>query len=185
MPLRALYREQDIFFNFNFYFKCISLIFGEILSTTYLESKWGERRGGGGRGVITRRGINKGYEYAKGPSIKSLSVSFLEMGEAEIPKSLLKILRPYQKHGFRWLKVMDSYGFGGILADDMGLGKTLQVITLLLSEKETAEKKETSLIVCPASLIYNWDNVFSGDGYDKKGISECREGNEYATEITN
>ena len=68
VPLMAPYREQDISFNFNFYFKCISQIFGEI------------GRGGGGRGVITRRGINKGYEYAKDPSIKSLSVSFLEMG---------------------------------------------------------------------------------------------------------
>ena len=76
----APYREQDISFSFNFYFKCISQIFGEILSTTYFDSKWGEGRGGGGRGVITRRGINKDYEYAKGPSIKSLSVSFLEMG---------------------------------------------------------------------------------------------------------
>ena len=80
VPLMAPYREQDISFSFNFYFKCISQIFGEILSTTYFDSKWGEGRGGGGRGVITRRGINKDYEYAKGPSIKSLSVSFLEMG---------------------------------------------------------------------------------------------------------
>lgn len=80
---RALYREQDIFFNFNFYFKCISLIFGEILSTTYLRVN-GEKGEVWGHGVITRRGINKGYEYAKGPSIKSLSVSFLEMGEAEM-----------------------------------------------------------------------------------------------------
>lgn len=48
VPLMAPYREQDISFNFNFYFKCISQIFGEILSTTYLDSKWGEGRGGGG-----------------------------------------------------------------------------------------------------------------------------------------
>ena len=51
----------------------------------------------------------------------------------------------------------DSYGFGGILADDMGLGKTVQVIALLLDE---AQKNQASrfLIVCPASLVYNWEN---------------------------
>ena len=50
--------------------------------------------------------------------------------------------------------------FGGILADDMGLGKTLQVISVLLAAKEE-EKKGTSLIVCPASLVYNWGEEFS------------------------
>lgn len=40
-----------------------------------------------------------------------------------------QILRTYQKTGFKWLKNLDDYKFGGILADDMGLGKTIQIIT--------------------------------------------------------
>lgn len=83
----------------------------------------------------------------------------VEDSDFEIPESLRQVLREYQKTGYRWLRTLDSYGFGGILADDMGLGKTIQVITLLLDE---AGKKEhtTSLIVCPASLVYNWQNEF-------------------------
>ena len=64
------------------------------------------------------------------------------------------LLRPYQVDGFKWLKTLSSYGFGGILADDMGLGKTLEVISFLSSDKE----KMPSLIVCPMSLVYNWEN---------------------------
>jgi Superfamily II DNA/RNA helicases, SNF2 family len=88
----------------------------------------------------------------------------LENSDYEIPHSVKNILREYQKEGFRWLKILDHYGFGGILADDMGLGKTIQVIALLLSEKEISIKTphgdnslSTSLIICPASLIYNWE----------------------------
>ncbi|MCB6607667.1 SNF2 helicase associated domain-containing protein [[Clostridium] symbiosum] len=77
----------------------------------------------------------------------------------EPPDEQGSVLREYQKAGFVWMKMLDVYRFGGILADDMGLGKTLQMITLLVSEKE--ERKEdggdcVSLVVCPASLIYNW-----------------------------
>lgn len=76
-----------------------------------------------------------------------------------VPESLKNIMRDYQKDGFKWLKSLHANGFGGILADDMGLGKTLQVLSFILSEKEENKEKQTiSLIVCPASLVYNWQN---------------------------
>ena len=52
----------------------------------------------------------------------------VEDNDFEVPKSLERVLREYQKQGFLWLKTLHANGFGGILADDMGLGKTLQVI---------------------------------------------------------
>ncbi len=84
----------------------------------------------------------------------------IEDSDYEVPESLRSVMRSYQKNGFLWLKTLRENGFGGILADDMGLGKTLQVISLLLVEQqewEAGEKeKRRSLIVCPASLVYNW-----------------------------
>lgn len=79
-------------------------------------------------------------------------------GEIELPKNLNAELRLYQKIGFQWLKNIESYNFGGILADDMGLGKTLQMITMLLSYAQSEKDCRTSLIVCPSSLLLNWEN---------------------------
>ncbi len=78
----------------------------------------------------------------------------------EVPVSMEKVLRPYQTYGFKWLCTLAEYGFGGILADDMGLGKTLQAIAVLLAAKEAGET-DPSLIVCPASLVYNWQEEFA------------------------
>lgn len=75
----------------------------------------------------------------------------------KVPDSLKSILRNYQKVGFRWLKTMAEYGFGGILADDMGIGKTIQMITLLEDEK-LRHPDSISLVVCPSSLILNWQS---------------------------
>ncbi|MBQ5418032.1 MAG: DEAD/DEAH box helicase, partial [Oscillospiraceae bacterium] len=67
-------------------------------------------------------------------------------------------MREYQKYGFRWMKTISAYGFGGVLADDMGLGKTLQSIALMLSAKqEYPDRHIKSLVVCPSSLTLNWE----------------------------
>ena len=77
----------------------------------------------------------------------------------EVPERLRKIMRKYQRNGFRWLKTLEACHFGGILADDMGLGKTLQMISVLLSAKQEGQEG-TSLVISPASLVYNWGEEF-------------------------
>ena len=93
---------------------------------------------------------------------KKLIKEFKTISDADydVPFSLRNVLRKYQAVGYRWMRMLDEYGFGGILADDMGLGKTLQATALLLADHDeyvAGEKPSTSLIVCPASLIYNWE----------------------------
>jgi len=73
--------------------------------------------------------------------------------EVKVPKDIEKILRDYQKEGVYWMYFLKKYGFGGILADEMGLGKTLQALTLLSMNSDL-----THIVICPKTLIYNWDN---------------------------
>ncbi|KAF7764711.1 hypothetical protein PCIT_b0761 [Pseudoalteromonas citrea] len=69
------------------------------------------------------------------------------------------VLRDYQEQGVSWLKFLNRHQLGGILADDMGLGKTLQVIAYFVGQHNTLVTKP-SLIVCPTSLVGNWQNEF-------------------------
>ncbi len=96
-----------------------------------------------------------------------------------IPEGLNAKMRSYQVEGYTWLCFLQQNGFGGCLADDMGLGKTLQTIAVLARAKDLgppealllpssdkpkkqlsifpgAERKRTSLVVVPASLVHNW-----------------------------
>ena len=124
-----------------------------------------------------------GIQTSRDKHFRELIKNFKTVSESdhEVPESLADILRPYQAYGYQWLRMLAACGFGGILADDMGLGKTLQMIAVLLSEKEerdasasvteadTGDQPEevggqsvrgTSLIICPASLVYNWAEEF-------------------------
>ena len=77
----------------------------------------------------------------------------------ELPKNLNASLREYQKLGFDWVKTLDAYGLGGILADDMGLGKTLQMLSVILDYFENVSDEDNKLpvlVVCPSSLSLNW-----------------------------
>lgn len=74
-----------------------------------------------------------------------------------LSKKIKAKLRPYQVSGYNWFQALDDLGWGGCLADDMGLGKTLQTISFLQFLKEK-HKGSTQLVICPTSLIFNWEN---------------------------
>ncbi|MEK7727735.1 MAG: SNF2-related protein [candidate division KSB1 bacterium] len=76
-----------------------------------------------------------------------------------VPEKFQGTLRPYQARGLDWLYFLKEYRFGGCLADDMGLGKTVQTLALLQNEKNLGTQLP-SLIVCPTSVIFNWENEF-------------------------
>ena len=95
--------------------------------------------------------------FNRDDAFRRISRSFHAVKDSEYtpPESLYSILRKYQRDGYRWLRTLDGYGMGGILADDMGLGKTVQVLSYLLAMKEGGQALP-SLIICPASLVLNW-----------------------------
>ncbi|MFG2695772.1 DEAD/DEAH box helicase [Kitasatospora sp. NPDC048407] len=74
----------------------------------------------------------------------------------EPPAALAATLRDYQLRGLRWLDRLTSLGLGGCLADDMGLGKTVQLISLHLLRQQHPDSAGPTLVVCPASLLGNW-----------------------------
>jgi len=137
-----------------------------------------DRFGGASRGVQVGKSLRRLWDNLRHPD----NLDF------EVPQELEPVLRDYQKFGFHWLKTLSHYRLGGILADDMGLGKTIQSIAYIVSEKAPSpgveEERAPSpvLIVCPASLIYNWEReinrfaprlrtvVAAGDPEERSGL---------------
>ena len=73
----------------------------------------------------------------------------------QVPETVQATLRPYQHKGFEWMALLSEIGAGACLADDMGLGKTLQTLCFI-AWKHAQDVNSRHIIVCPASLIYNW-----------------------------
>lgn len=108
-----------------------------------------------GLSLLENNNIDKSDNFIK------LAKSLLEPKEInyDVPEQIQAELRPYQEIGYNWLKSLDAYQFGGVLADDMGLGKTLQSITFIQSKMN--EEAGKYLIVCPSSVLYNWQYEFT------------------------
>ncbi len=80
---------------------------------------------------------------------------FRSIKTVDAPKEVKTILRDYQHKGLDWLNFLREYRLGGILADEMGLGKTLQVLSLIKLDVDQGQKAP-NLVVCPTTLVFNW-----------------------------
>ena len=80
-----------------------------------------------------------------------------EMATVEAPPSFKGQLRPYQEKGLSWLAYLQGFGLGACLADDMGLGKTIELLAFLLHEKEGSPSTGPTLLICPMSVVGNWE----------------------------
>ena len=83
------------------------------------------------------------------------------------PDSFAGTLRPYQERGLAWLSFLSALGLGAVLADDMGLGKTVQLLALLATERAAVtDRPAPTLMVCPMSLVGNWQREAARFGPD-------------------
>ncbi|WP_299410043.1 DEAD/DEAH box helicase [Acaryochloris sp. IP29b_bin.148] len=73
------------------------------------------------------------------------------------PPGFKGTLRPYQARGVGWLTFLEQWGLGACLADDMGLGKTVQFIAYLLHLKNEGRLSGPTLLICPTSVLGNWE----------------------------
>ncbi|MFM9266362.1 DEAD/DEAH box helicase [Tychonema sp. BBK16] len=80
-----------------------------------------------------------------------------EAVNAIAPASFRGELRPYQALGVGWLAFLERWGLGACLADDMGMGKSVQLIAFLLHLQENNTLEAPTLLVCPTSVLGNWE----------------------------
>jgi len=88
-----------------------------------------------------------------------------------VPDAVQATLRPYQRDGLDFLSYTTGLGLGAILADDMGLGKTIQALVWLVREIKRDPDGGPTLVVCPASVLHNWEREAAGFAPELKVLS--------------
>jgi superfamily II DNA or RNA helicase len=118
-------------------------------------------------------------------SFRDKITKFEGVKTAKAPAGFLGELRNYQKEGLTWLRFLEEFETGGILADDMGLGKTIQILAFLLGRTKKKKGKRPHLVVTPKSLAFNWIDEaqkfapglkvvrYAGSGRDQAEIMEA------------
>jgi len=96
------------------------------------------------------------YDFDYDEAFAKIISNFTKVEDIALPEKLCGTLRPYQIVGYKWLYTNVNKGFGCCIADDMGLGKTIQVISLILQLKAEGKLKKPVLVVCPTTLMGNW-----------------------------
>ncbi len=99
-------------------------------------------------------------DWQSNAELRNLSeklTSFQALNHVPIPSEVRAELRHYQQDGLNWLMFLREFGLGGVLADDMGLGKTLQTLACIQAEKAAGRLSAPALVVCPTTLIANWE----------------------------
>lgn len=123
------------------------------------------------------------YDFDYDEAFAKIISDFTRVEDIELPKNLEGELRAYQVVGYKWLYTNVDKGFGCCIADDMGLGKTIQVISLILKLKEQGRLKKPVLVVCPTTLMGNWERelenfspsleVFKYHGFEREFDTKC------------
>ena len=103
-------------------------------------------------------------------AIRARIATFSAPTPADPAASFHGVLRPYQREGLGWLRMLDVIGAGGCLADDMGLGKTVQVLAQLDQRRGKGRK---SLVVAPRSLLFNWRSEASSFAPDLRVLEHA------------
>ena len=110
---------------------------------------------------LDETGLERFGGAAQASMLRQSLAAFRGIPSTPLPEGICAELRPYQQAGFDFLCHLSRHQLGGILADDMGLGKTLQALAWLAWMRADTGEKKPSLVICPASVLHNWQREAS------------------------
>ncbi len=111
-----------------------------------------------------------GVAFEADDALRGLVERLSAVEDVSLPEGVRAVLRPYQLRGFQWIYSNLKKGFGCCIADDMGLGKTVQVITALKKLKDEGLLAGRALVVCPTTLVSNWQREIERFAPDLRAI---------------